>query len=685
MWVPFLVLTGFLEKFAYDVFTVTIYLWVLLPLKYLLHEEEVIKNPDGVREGNRFNIVFWLFTFAMGSLVISLRYLILPTVQGYDTPFYIDWATELIHGSANVSGLLGRIFSVLLTSLFIGVLGNPYLGIIALNIFLAGLNVSGVFLLVNRIKGKNLALLASLLTATSFFFHRLYLDLIANQTAWALAPYVLYFYYIYFHENESNTLNLVLFVLLSVVMVLSHIWSAGVAIVVMILDYIFFVDKTSVTLLSNRVILYFAIAFIVPLAIISIFSPNTLFGLINLFIGGWGRGVFLREMFVNRENIVLLLLALIGAYHISTDTRRSDSLFYTLYALISFLLITGFYAQPYRLNNLMPWGILAAYGFEKIDILWGEVVHRFKFKITTYKLTEKIMPIFLLFLVILATPSPFIADHVATPSDKALKQLEWVRDRFGYQNDSIVLLVNKDVKPRNGLGWCNYYRWISAIVGDNYYSGSLMDFVQGMYRVKYSNWVTERYYKGYLLPPPNIKYIVILDEWYDISSLEKSFLEDAGNGIYIIEASSISYEKLLNSLEESYLKLEFKDIYFQIYANDSYEWTIKKGDVVNLSLSTTNNNTPLVVEIPILSLSNLKGEGFVSFKLVSSNNTTAIDFLGETVGGEIVLSNYTAKTGEGIYTLHTTKFEDLLRIKILLYPPINETFSVSFSNIYIYR
>jgi len=154
--VTFLTLFGIADKLAIDLFTFMIYLWLLPILRHIFRGSFYVDEEKEVEEESYkgFSFSFWLLAFLLGASVLSLKYLILPTVQGYDIPFYIDWANKLaLNGliSQYLIVLLGRIFTILLVLLFIKLTGNVFSGIIVTNVFLAGLHIAGIFLLTSRI------------------------------------------------------------------------------------------------------------------------------------------------------------------------------------------------------------------------------------------------------------------------------------------------------------------------------------------------------------------------------------------------------------------------------------------------------------------------------------------------------------------------------------------------------
>ncbi len=670
-----------------DLFTFTIYIWLLTFYLWFKNKKEKPKikgtGDKQIANSNKTKFLFPI-AFAIGAITLSYRFIVYPFPQGYDLPFYIYWSELLDYPSAlpnSIVTLFGRIVSIIFVKIFITLMGNPYTGLIAINLFFGGLYVAGLYLLMNEIEGERIAMYTVLFTSLSFFYYRLYLDLIANQIAWAFSPYVL-LYYLKYRKTKNKKYGYILAVVFTL-MFFSHIWSTLILLGGILLDslmqYVFFGEKK----ISDYTMYYIVI--LVLFIIVSLVNFHLIYNIILIILEQLTRGVERRFMFISRESAVILFLGVFGAYYLSTRLNERRSVIYSLYAFVSFLLIVGLFYHPYRVSNLFPFGVMAAYGLDYLIKKFAEIRPDLVEKVYLGKKSwiKPILAIFLVFLVVSTGSLSYIDDHVMVPSQDALNQLWFIRDRFGFNSSDIVVLVDVKVAPVNNIGWSNMYYWLNAIVGRIYYSGTLIDYVQGLERKKLSIYWTESYYTGYDAPPSLNKTLVIPDKWYKVTSLERQFSRYIGNGVYVIE--NPNPESILNFVNDSVNYYSPLNASYQVISGwDSYLFSVRDGyNNVSLSITPHDNSTPIGLEFSLMRLMGvINSTGLLAIKLdfnvsVFVNTTVVCD--------NLLNSSYTSTLfNESSVYLSIVITEDVLPIvhlRVFVYPWDFVPFTLTVSNI----
>jgi len=159
-------------------------------------------------------------------------------------------------------------------------------------------------------------------------------------------------------------------------------------------------------------------------------------------------------------------------------------------------------------------------------------------------LKKTLVTILLSLILLSAYPFSFIPDHVTRPSSLAMNQLTWIREKFGFNNDSIAVIVSRELAPATGEGISDYYEWAVATLGKVIYLGTLFDILQGFPAVynPLPNW------KSVIRPPGHIYHrrILLPDCWYCLSPLELAVSKEIGPGIYeVLVKDLVSLEAFL--------------------------------------------------------------------------------------------------------------------------------------------
>ncbi len=178
------------------------------------------------------------------------------------------------------------------------------------------------------------------------------------------------------------------------------------------------------------------------------------------------------------------------------------------------------------------------------------------------------------------------------------------------------MLVDFKVAPVNNIGWSNMYYWLNAIIGRIYYSGTLLDYVQGLERKKLTIFWTESYYTGYITPPALNKTLVIPDRWYKVTSLERSFSRYIGNGVYIIEGMNLT--SIISFVNKSLTYRSPLNASYQVISGwGSYSLSIRDGfNNVSLNILPHDNSTPIGLEFSLTKLLGVvNSTGLLVFRL----------------------------------------------------------------------
>ena len=153
-------------------------------------------------------------------------------------------------------------------------------------------------------------------------------------------------------------------------------------------------------------------------------------------------------------------------------------------------------------------------------------------------------------------PNAYIADHVARPSQVAMGQMEWVAANYGFNSSDVLVLVDRILEPASGVGESDYYAWAASEIGNSYYSGTIFDLLQGFPRSKFASSLVEYWYYGFEYPPSDLlrRDVLLLDQWYRMSSLEYAISEKVVDGVYrVLVRDIVILENVLKNCSSFFL------------------------------------------------------------------------------------------------------------------------------------
>jgi len=219
---------------------------------------------------------------------------------------------------------------------------------------------------------------------------------------------------------------------------------------------------------------------------------------------------------------------------------------------------------------------------------------------------------------------------------EALNQLLEIRSLFGWNSSSILFLIGKEVKPINNLGYSNYYYWVAALLGENYFSGLLFDAIQGLPRKKLGSLDSETYYSGYeKVPLLNNRTVIFASEWYPLTRLELSVSKEIAPNIYTLLTTNVSeIFSIAKSIAYAYSSNFSKG--FDIIAGwENYLWSYDLYNGFSFNFSPLKTDGWLKLEFDLLNILDLHQDARCFMFNVSAFlpfNTTIILQLASTDG-----------------------------------------------------
>lgn len=531
----------FIVVLKYGLFLILLNLWLLL----FPHLKSKIKKPSS--NSSTAHPFLFIFAYLIGFLSLFYRYWILPIPQGFDVPFYIFQMKAGNLSPFTSPWHFGRFLSLLILLFFYYVTRDFFLLFIIIPVFFGGIFILGIYILSSQCFDTKTGIYTSILFSFSFIYFRLYLDLIANLIAWSFVPYAFYVLSKLKYTQKYVSKYHITLLLLMFIIFFSHLWSAILFLVIVLLDSLFVLYHDYRQFIRSYILIYVTLACFS--SIIYILYPQIIIYLLGLFqrnppIVSPFIGLNNPFQLIDRENFMVLFLAVFGAHYLARNFNLRNSIVFSWYALISFLILISIFFQPFRLLVLFPMGILAGLGLRTLES--SRVFTRLNIR------GINLVSTIIIFLIVFTSlfPSPitykyyrgsYLADHVLTPSTEALDQLLRINSLFGWNNSSILFLIGKEVKPINNLGYSNYYYWAAALLGENYFSGLLFDAMQGLPRKKLGSWDSEMYYEGYEKAPPlNNETIIFASEWYPLTRLELSVSKEIAPNIYVLLTTNVS-------------------------------------------------------------------------------------------------------------------------------------------------
>jgi len=514
-------------------------LWVLfLPLEVvaersgLVHVEfSELDLPRGRRE--------IVIAALVAGLFIVFRYVVFPFPQGWDTAYYLYRLRKLVSDFDYIFSLpVERVFAFLVLYVLNFIFVDPEITIMVTPVIFVIFFVVGVTSFVWEVTGDHeLGFYAGVISAVTFSTSRLFLDLYCNFMAWTFAMFALLYVARIVKRPEPSVKNLIIFSIFSFIIAFTHPWTLfvylGIVFVFMIILIIFMRKAAFEIVLPLFVSL-------IPTLIAAFSRPDIALSLMRSIFFSYVRYPF---QLAEKEDPLIAFTALLGALYLLTFRKKTvlHGLILAWYITISFLFATGAFYHSFRLLNLMPMGILAAFGLRYLTVevpkYMDDVSGRLGFVKRWFKYKSKVLVSILLILIVLtALPNSYIPDQVFRPSEYYMGQLKWISSNFGFENKSIIVLVDKPVPMANFPMVGNYLDWAVSEVGQVVYPGSLIDVLQ---RVHFS--VLPHPSTFFKIPAYVPDLILIPDRWYVLSDFELRFARKVSDlGVYAVDPSAIS-------------------------------------------------------------------------------------------------------------------------------------------------
>ncbi|MEQ9714220.1 MAG: hypothetical protein ABGF52_01640 [Candidatus Asgardarchaeum sp.] len=359
-----------------------------------------------------------------------------------------------------------------------------------------------------------------------------------------------YIRHISIEKYNFSIYNVLKFILLSVIIITTHIWtwailliSLSILIIWNTLD-VFLSKNSNLTMFKRMLRLYLFI--VIPNIIIVILSDLLLgISLLDIFnFGFWGLDDF---WLLSRESVIGYLLAIIGVIIIISNPCFRRSLFVRLILswclTLSFILLFVRFDYPYRLYILYPVSILIGYGFYGITI----IVKVYLLRVYSFKDAlpfHKMIP-FLLWLALFSSIlyQAYIPEYVYYPDEITMSQIKWLYSRYGFENGSVIILTfNPRAKPLKNRSSPHVDGWVRGYLGGSAYFGHLFSLLYGL-PDKFShitNYIN--------------KTIVLADRLYTMTPIEYELSEKISDlGIYVIR--NVSLVRAIELLETYGYKL----------------------------------------------------------------------------------------------------------------------------------
>ncbi len=486
-----------------------------------------------------------------------------------------------------------RIFVILilfLASLFID-LNELFL---FLPLFLGLLYLVIIFYLLFEIsKDIKFSLIGSIMNFATFFISRLFLDLICNIFAFLFGALSSY-YLIKMRKSKSIfEKNLILYITLLFLMIFSHVWS----IFIFFSIHVMYVLMVILLKHKNWRILLVKFAIVVCLLL----SISIIINIWNYFPRIYTFGVSLRWQFIDRENPLIIVFAIIGLLIVSIKARKSDEILIVAWYLIpTVLVILNAYYYSYRIIAFIPTGILAGYGIYYVANFMAISFRKWNANTRRNIILKLLLIIITLPILTLSLSNAYIADHVARPPQFAMVQMEWIRTKYGFNSSYVLVAINKILKPASGIGESNYYNWAESEVGYTIYSGTILDISQGFPRQKFGSYDVEYWYHGYDYPPKDLdrRDILLPDEWYRMSPLEYAISEEIGSGIYNVTVRDLAtIERVLRNVSRFFFE---NTSFFRVVAGwDNFYWDFENSSDCSFWLRPACANAWFGVEVDL--------------------------------------------------------------------------------------
>lgn len=616
---------------SFSIVAILSVLWFLfLPVEIIIEKKGLTRvefSELDLLKGRREIVIAAL----LAGIFISFRYIIYPHPQGWDTAYYLYHLKKLVINFNYVFSLpRERVFTFLILYVINIIFINPNITIMITPIIFAMLFVIGVVSLVWELTGDHeLGFYAGVISAVAFSTSRLFLDLYCNFIAWTFTMFALLYVARIVKRPEPSVKNLTIFSLFSFIIAFTHPWTLFVylgILLVFILILFMFMRKEAIDLITLLLVS------LIPTTIAALSQPNVAWTLIRSIFYSYIRYPL---QLSEREDPLIAFTALLGAFYILTIRKKTilHGIIIAWYITISFLFATGAYYHSYRLLNLMPIGILAAFGLRYLNVEVPKYMHdtsgRLGFIRRFLKYRSKLLVTILLVIIVLtALPNSYLPDHTNRPNEYYMGQLKWISNHFGFENKSIIVLINKPIPMANYPLVGNYLDWAVSELGQVVYPGSLLDYIQHIE----PSLVPQKPFYFPQIPNYTPNLILIPDRWYVISHFELFFAREIpGTGIYIIYPEDIkNFRSVLCNI--SRLSLPILDVEFEGLSHFNVTY-INNVTYFSMNFTVLSKDSKLILDIytyPVIFnyvILNISGPNIAGLDITVSlwSNSTKID------------------------------------------------------------
>jgi len=615
---------NFIGKYVtFELFITFCYFWIFVSFLFLFSLTSLNSIHENDFEPKKGKFVIFALIFLWLALFFSYRFSFHIYPMGWDTPVYIYYSKLLHQDFSFISSIRKeRWFVFLLIYLLRSLIKDDNLLFSFLPFIFSVIYAFGVFLLVFRISRSNtLSLLSTLFASSMFFTSRLYLDLICNFVAWSLA---IHSFYIILWISDKKSFHIRYVLILSVFsffVMFSHIWTFFV---VALISFLYVAVLTFRRGFETPALLTFVIAYL-PIVIITIVIQGWRYV-------PWKWLMLFREnvrwQFIDRENWLILFFSIIGVFFIFSRAKKDfakEGLLVVWYVVSSSLSIVGLYPHFYRFLFFVPTGIFAGYGayysVKYVYLLLAKLLSEPNLR-RLYRFC--LFFIFVAPVLLTALPNAYIADHVARPSQVAMDQMAWVASNYGFNSSNVLVLIDRVLRPASGVGESDYYAWAASEIGRSYYSGTVLDLLQGFPRSKYASYLVERYYYGFYYPPGDLSQrdLLLLDQWYYMSSLEFAISEEIADGVYKILVKDLATLEQFLKNSSSFFLDNVSGLFRVVAGWDNFIWEVNNDsdDGFGFWVSPVRSNAWFGVEVDLTREIGFRwGLTYVILKLVGEN------------------------------------------------------------------
>jgi len=484
-------------------------------------------------------------------LIIWQRFREIVGIVGFDSPSYI-YSGELTHkyGPAlflKVSKPIPSLISCLLY-----------------NIFRTDFDVIGVFLLVifsllyilmvsgsiyYKTKDFELAIFTGIVAPLSWLFIRtsydLYGQLLANGFLFVFLVIFSSIFPIdngYLSRRNSSFKRFFSLLLIIGILYLTHFWTTVLAVVFTLSASFGFLSYKCIKNRTFSKEMRYTLKFLSLLAvfiILGILVKTRQIYLLQIIIAKGEFRFFTIppswRWYVGSEIPLIWILSIIGALALLKRDKNFGfiTILWTLY-VTSLVVISG-YSQAYRFFLLYPLPFFVGAGLDYIYVTLSKAKNsRFqKFLFMHKKKFFSLMVVGTIIFVLIGETvvRGYIPEFTYRPDAKIVKQLTWIREQYGFDNHSILVVMDYH-KLR-----ASFY-WPLMIIGSNIYFGSLEGLINGEedFLLRTFDWQSRE--------------IIIPNETYKMNPVEKALSEKISDlGIYKV---------INNTLLEDFLKEKYE-------------------------------------------------------------------------------------------------------------------------------